>query len=95
MQYDETIEKLVVSLNGPGNLIPARRVDRATIEQLFELEYAISDPALIGADWGPETLDSFACAFVVGHNLQRLWVRSVIEHGPGGKSGFQKSSRRY
>lgn len=95
MQYNKAIEELVVPLDRSRDLIPAIGVDGATIEQLFKLKYAVSHAAFICANRSPETLHGFACAFVVGNNLQRFRVGSIVENRPWCKSSFEEAPCRY
>ena len=50
MKNNEAVKKLVVSVNGFGDVIPSLCVDRATVEECLKFIDRVANPSVISAD---------------------------------------------
>lgn len=90
MENDETVEKLVISINGLRDMVPAFSIDRAAVEQIFELVNGIANAAFVSTDRRSQALDGLLCALVIDHYLERLRVRPIVESGKWSQSELEK-----
>lgn len=90
MENDETVEKLIVAINGLRDVVPAFCIDRAAVEEVFELVYGVTNAALVSTDRRSQTLDGLLRALIIDYDLERLGVGAVVEGGKWSQSEFEE-----
>jgi len=91
MEDNKAVKERVVLIDGVGDLSPSLGIDRAGVQQLFELEDREPYVPSITAARSPQTLQRYCWAVVLWKGLKRSRCRAVVERWPWSHARVQEA----